>query len=209
MRVPIVIVTFGAVLLAGCVSVTPPPNRSATDPSDSSAPEASARRFRPNLVATTQVYLDPSVGAGAQKMDHSKMPGMEGMQGMDHSKMPGMDSKQPPAASPSPQSQDMQQMDHSKMPGMEPKESPAAPASKEALETEMKKTSDEMKRLSDEMKAKTDAAARTQDKPTSKTSPPKSSPEAAVYTCPMHPEVKQPAPGNCPKCGMTLVKQKG
>ena len=25
-----------------------------------------------------------------------------------------------------------------------------------------------------------------------------------VYTCPMHPEVRQPAPGNCPKCGMTL-----
>ena len=26
----------------------------------------------------------------------------------------------------------------------------------------------------------------------------------AVYTCPMHPEVRQPAPGNCPKCGMRL-----
>jgi Cu+-exporting ATPase len=25
-----------------------------------------------------------------------------------------------------------------------------------------------------------------------------------IYTCPMHPEVRQPAPGNCPKCGMTL-----
>ena len=25
------------------------------------------------------------------------------------------------------------------------------------------------------------------------------------YTCPMHPEVSQDAPGNCPKCGMTLV----
>ena len=24
------------------------------------------------------------------------------------------------------------------------------------------------------------------------------------YTCPMHPEVRQRAPGNCPKCGMTL-----
>jgi heavy metal-binding protein len=28
---------------------------------------------------------------------------------------------------------------------------------------------------------------------------------AAVYTCPMHPEVRQPQPGRCPKCGMTLV----
>jgi Cu+-exporting ATPase len=25
-----------------------------------------------------------------------------------------------------------------------------------------------------------------------------------MYTCPMHPEIRQPAPGNCPKCGMTL-----
>ena len=33
-------------------------------------------------------------------------------------------------------------------------------------------------------------------------------PEAAqpgtIYTCPMHPEVQQDHPGNCPKCGMTL-----
>jgi Cu+-exporting ATPase len=26
-----------------------------------------------------------------------------------------------------------------------------------------------------------------------------------IYTCPMHPEVQQDHPGNCPKCGMTLV----
>ncbi len=30
----------------------------------------------------------------------------------------------------------------------------------------------------------------------------------AVYTCPMHPEVKRPGPGTCPKCGMKLVAQK-
>ncbi len=29
------------------------------------------------------------------------------------------------------------------------------------------------------------------------------------YTCPMHPEVVQDKPGNCPKCGMTLVPLKG
>lgn len=28
--------------------------------------------------------------------------------------------------------------------------------------------------------------------------------KAAAYTCPMHPEVQQPGPGNCPKCGMAL-----
>lgn len=30
-------------------------------------------------------------------------------------------------------------------------------------------------------------------------------PDAAEYTCPMHPEVSQPGPGQCPKCGMALV----
>ncbi len=29
--------------------------------------------------------------------------------------------------------------------------------------------------------------------------------EAQKYTCPMHPEIIQDKPGNCPKCGMTLV----
>jgi hypothetical protein len=29
-----------------------------------------------------------------------------------------------------------------------------------------------------------------------------------VYTCPMHPEVVSDKPGNCPKCGMTLVAKK-
>ncbi len=28
--------------------------------------------------------------------------------------------------------------------------------------------------------------------------------DGTVYTCPMHPEIRQPAPGNCPICGMTL-----
>jgi Cu+-exporting ATPase len=29
-------------------------------------------------------------------------------------------------------------------------------------------------------------------------------PAAPLYTCPMHPEVRQPGPGPCPKCGMAL-----
>ena len=28
-----------------------------------------------------------------------------------------------------------------------------------------------------------------------------------IYTCPMHPEIRQSYPGNCPKCGMTLQQQ--
>nr|WP_137895355.1 copper-translocating P-type ATPase [Ramlibacter sp. 2FC] len=36
------------------------------------------------------------------------------------------------------------------------------------------------------------------------TSPPSLAAAGTVYTCPMHPEVRQEHPGNCPKCGMTL-----
>lgn len=28
-----------------------------------------------------------------------------------------------------------------------------------------------------------------------------------AYVCPMHPEVTSDKPGNCPKCGMALVKK--
>ncbi len=33
------------------------------------------------------------------------------------------------------------------------------------------------------------------------------SPEEAVYSCPMHPDVKASAPGRCPECGMALIRE--
>ena len=33
------------------------------------------------------------------------------------------------------------------------------------------------------------------------------SPTADVYSCLMHPQVREATPGKCPICGMTLVKQ--
>ncbi len=153
--------------------------------------------------------MDQSQMKGMEGMDHSKMPGMDMSKppagapapspaGMDHSKMSGMDMNKPPAgaATPSPGG-----MDHSKMPGMTmPAPGAAAsPASKEGAEMEMKKTSDEMKNLSDEMKAKSDAEK----------SPKKPPSEAAYWTCVMHPEIHQEKPGQCPKCGMTLVRKEG
>ena len=32
---------------------------------------------------------------------------------------------------------------------------------------------------------------------------------AAYFTCPMHPEIHEDRPGECPKCGMTLVRKGG
>ena len=34
--------------------------------------------------------------------------------------------------------------------------------------------------------------------------PPAMPPADAIYTCPMHPEIRQDHPGHCPKCGMAL-----
>src|SRR3954447_1719688 len=36
------------------------------------------------------------------------------------------------------------------------------------------------------------------------TAPTKAVPEGTIYTCPMHPEVRQVGPGACPICGMAL-----
>jgi Cu+-exporting ATPase len=33
---------------------------------------------------------------------------------------------------------------------------------------------------------------------------PPAAPAGTIYTCPMHPEIRQDHPGNCPKCGMAL-----
>ena len=41
--------------------------------------------------------------------------------------------------------------------------------------------------------------------PTGQTPAPPAPPGMKVeFTCPMHPEIRQDGPGNCPKCGMTL-----
>ena len=36
---------------------------------------------------------------------------------------------------------------------------------------------------------------------------PTPAPAGAIYTCPMHPQVRQAGPGNCPICGMTLAPE--
>jgi Cu+-exporting ATPase len=41
------------------------------------------------------------------------------------------------------------------------------------------------------------------------TSPPAAQPEGTIYTCPMHPEIRQIGPGHCPKCGMALEPEAG
>jgi Cu+-exporting ATPase len=45
--------------------------------------------------------------------------------------------------------------------------------------------------------------ARSKADPATKVASPKADPDA-VYTCPMHPEIRQVGPGSCPICGMAL-----
>lgn len=40
--------------------------------------------------------------------------------------------------------------------------------------------------------------------PKGRLAPAQAAAAAAIYTCPMHPEIRQDHPGSCPKCGMTL-----
>jgi YHS domain-containing protein len=51
------------------------------------------------------------------------------------------------------------------------------------------------------------AAASSQDGNSIKTDTSKTS-EAGYWTCPMHPEIHQSGPGQCPICGMNLVYKK-
>lgn len=195
--------------LAGCATSFEPKPLPADHPASVQAQEAPRSGMR-RLIATdelsrkTKMQLarrdlpNPDFQDSGMSHDMSKMPGM------DHAKMPGMDMNKQPASAPS----KMPEMDDSKMKDMTASTAAPAPANKETLEMEMKKTSDEMKKLSDELKAKSDAAKpdkKIGDKSASTTT----SPAAAVYTCTMHPEVNLPAPGKCPKCGMTLVKKEG
>ncbi len=61
-----------------------------------------------------------------------------------------------------------------------------------ATQPEKKTASDQMKKTSDAMKQKSGEIK----------------PGAAVYTCPMHPQIRSDKPGQCPICGMKLVPKK-
>ncbi|WP_228535047.1 heavy metal translocating P-type ATPase [Noviherbaspirillum malthae] len=55
-------------------------------------------------------------------------------------------------------------------------------------------------------KFKADSEAYLEPRPSAPISMPtlEAAPEGTIYTCPMHPEIRQTQPGNCPICGMSL-----
>lgn len=50
------------------------------------------------------------------------------------------------------------------------------------------------------------AQSAVKEAPATAAAQPKAQPAAEVWTCPMHPEVREAKAGKCPKCGMDLVK---
>ena len=180
------------IALSGCATNFEPKPLPADHPASAQAQEAPRAGMR-RLVASdeltrkTKTQLarndvpNPDFESGGMSHDMGKM------KGMDHSQMNGME-----------------RMDHSQMKDMTAPAPASPPADKKSVEMEMKKTSDEMKKTSDELKKKSDEAKRA--KPNAGKSA-KSLPAQTIYTCVMHPEVQQATPGDCPKCGMTLVKK--
>jgi len=187
--------------LAGCATNFEPAPLPPDHPANEQAQEARRSGTR-RLIATDELTHQTEMQLARKDVPNPDFQSS----GMTHdmSKMPGMDMNKPPANGPAKEPGKMPEMDHSKM-SMPAASATASPAGKEAVEGEMKKTSDEMKKLSDEMKAKSDAEKSDKKKSTA----PGSTPAAAIYTCTMHPEINLPAPGKCPKCGMTLVKKEG
>lgn len=187
------------IALSGCATNFEPKPLPADHPASAQAQEAPRTGMR-RLVASDE--LTRKTKAQLARNDVPNPDFESGGMSHDMGNMKGMDMSKPPASASPPPSETMQRMDHSKM--NMPAAAPAASSpNKEAVETEMKKTSDEMKKTSDELKKKSDEAKPKQASGKAA----KSSPAPIIYTCVMHPEVQQPAPGKCPKCGMTLVKK--
>jgi len=168
--------------LVGCTTNFEPKPLPADHPASVQAQEAPRSRVR-RLIVTDELSRKTETQLARKDVPNPEFQNSE--MSHDMSKMPGVDRSK---------------MEEMPMPAASVT---ASPAGKEAVEGEVKKTSDEMRKLSDELKTKADAVKG--DKSVAS----ESSPAAAVYTCTMHPEVNLPAPGKCPKCGMTLVKKEG
>ena len=67
-------------------------------------------------------------------------------------------------------------------------------------------TPKETKKAAPKTKAPVTQTTATAPAPAKAATQPNAQPAAEVWTCPMHPEVRDAKAGKCPKCGMDLVK---
>ncbi len=171
-------------LFTGCTIAPPSISTSPNDPSNPDAAEAASAPLRPGLVAGAKTYLSTKEGADAQKMQHGDMKGMSGMGGMEQGKMEGMDHSKMGGM----EQGKMEGMDHGKMGGMGEMSGKAGAPQNQAEQ-------------------KVAAEVKQEASPAVPTSEQLQSMHPIDYTCPMHPEVHSDKPGQCPKCGMTLVSR--
>jgi len=159
-------------------------------------------------------------------MDHSKMnmSGQPAMAGMDHSNMPGMQQGAAVEVMPPTTNQEMQQIRPAATLRVDSFDAPVPVSVSEAMKstTGVGTMSDETRDTApgqDEQsspapamdhsqhgQAAPAAAQRATPRASKKTQPRPAA--AALYSCPMHPEVTSNKPGTCPKCGMALVRKK-
>ena len=189
------------------------------------ATDHSTMTDRPAMDHSTMAGMDPSptgsmdhstmdhstmTGTGHSKMtaaDHSQMAGMDrSTTTTDHSSMAGMDhSGAQPGSMAGVSDSAMQGMHH------------GAPSAAVAVVTAAPRSSAEIGRVDPAATLRPDAfdapaaasvaeAAKAAGGGSHAGHAMHSTDEAVVYTCPMHPDVKSATPGQCPKCGMTLVK---
>lgn len=173
-------------LLVGCAATEPPPlpQNNPADPqvrNSSKSPRNVLVRDETTLAIEKQLSATEADAKSAESMKHdmNNMPGMQhgDMQGMQHE---GMKMEQPGEMKQSGAMKGHEEMQHG-----------AAQPEKKAVADEMKKTADEMKETSEQMKQKSDEMK----------------PAAIIYTCRMHSQIKSDKPGQCPICGMTLIKK--
>ncbi len=166
-------------ILTSCATNFQPQPLPADHPASAQAPEAPRIGLR-QLLASDELTRKTKAQLARNGVPN---PDFEsGGMSHDMGNMKGMDHSQ------------MKGMDHSKMPGMQMSKPPAgAPSPKPESMPGMDHSQMEMKKTPEESKKNSDKA--------------KPAPAPTIYTCVMHPEVQQATPGNCPKCGMTLVKK--
>ena len=176
----IIVSICAAGFLAGCATNPPPlPPNNPADPQV----RGSSKTPRNLLVrdeTTLAIQKELSATEADAKAAETMKHDMQSMPGMQHE---GMKMEQHDQMKQGSEMTGHEGMQH----GTE------QPQEKKALENEMQKTSEEMKATSDELKQKSD------EMKTGET----------IYTCPMHPEARSEKPGECPICGMKLIKKEG
>jgi len=177
-------------VLSGCASSTKKLDLPSANPASPQAKQSSGRPHSVLVADSVTVAVNDRLretSGSAQTLkgsEHGEASAMTGMTTMPGMNMQAMSHDQHGGKT-APGGKAMEHQEHG-MPGMDHEH-----------HMENMKGMDEMQANPTPPKP----AASASGTPTTKT------PVTAKYTCPMHPEVESSVPGNCPKCGMKLIRK--